>query len=183
MRDHTDRQEPSTALAQLPLLTPPRSAWPALDAALRRRRRPRAPWIAFAAAASFALATWLPGALAPPPAMPVAVPSRVATSPVSHDAERIRVLMAESAQLEAWIGWSRDEEVESAAAASLGLALQDRIERVDLLLARPDADPEALLPLWQERVLRLRQLAGLQSSEHLLAANGDAEAGQPVHAF
>jgi hypothetical protein len=91
--------------------------------------------------------------------------------------------MAESAQLEALLAWGHDEDVESGVTASLGSALQDRLESIDAMLARGDLDPDTVLPLWQERVLRLRQLAGLESTQQLLAANGEADRGQPVLAF
>lgn len=177
---HEDNANRSSAWSDLPLLQPPRSAWPGLEAVLEhRRRRTHALW--FAAAAVLAIAVLIPRVLhrsEPSQAMPT-----VASVGTLDDAARVAALMTESAQLEALVAWSREGEVESASAASLALALEERIERVDLLLSRPDADPAALLPLWQERVLRLRQLAGLQSSQHLLAANGETEAGQPVLAF
>ena len=167
---------PAPPWSELPLLAPPRSAWPGLDAELRRRRQHRLAWLAMAA--MLGLVALLPRLLTSPP-----TPQTIATAPGTDEAARIAALMAESAQLEALIAWSREESVESASAASLAMALEERVERVDLLLSRPEADPAAALPLWQERVLRLRQLAGLQSSEHLLAVNGESESGQPVLAF
>ena len=165
--------------SELALLAPPRSAWPALDAELTRRRHRRLSWLAMAAV--LAVVALLPRLLtSPPPQMS----SEVSVTASGEDENaHIATLMTESAQLEALIAWSREEDVESASAASLVMALEERVERVDLLLSRPDADPAAALPLWQERVLRLRQIAGLQSSQHLLAANGEAESGQPVLAF
>jgi hypothetical protein len=165
--------------SELPLLAPPHSAWPRLDAKLRRRRQRRLSWLAIAA--GLAVVALLPRVVTSPP--PEAAPEITSAVPETEDAARITTLMAESAQLEALIAWSREASVESASAASLGMAIEERVERVDLLLSRPDADPAAALPLWQERVLRLRQLAGLQSSQHLLAANGESEPGQPVLAF
>ena len=167
---------PAPPWSELPLLMPPRSAWPGLDAEFRRRRQRRLAWLAMAA--MLGLVALLPRLLTSPP-----TPQTIATAPGTDEAARIAALMAESAQLEALIAWSREEGVESASAASLAMALEERVERVDLLLSRPEADPAAALPLWQERVLRLRQLAGLQSSEHLLAVNGESESGQPVLAF
>jgi hypothetical protein len=170
---------PAPPWSDLPLLAPPRSAWPGLDAEFRRRRQRRLAWLAMAA--MLGLVAVVPRMLTSPPA-PVA-PEIIAAAPGTDESARIAALMAESAQLEALIAWSREEGVESASAASLAMALEERVERVDLLLSRPEADPAAALPLWQERVLRLRQLAGLQSSEHLLAVNGESESGQPVLAF
>lgn len=175
---------PRQALRELPLLSPPRSAWPALQASLDARTRPARPrWHWLAAAAVLAFAAALPGWLASPP---VPAPDLATLPPASaqpDEATALRALMAESAQLETLIAWSRAEPIESAVAAGLAAAVQGRIEHVDALLARADADPEAALPLWQERVLRLRQLAGLESTQQLLAANGDAGRGMPVMAF
>jgi hypothetical protein len=166
--------------SSLPLLAPPRSAWPGLQAELdRRTRRRRTTWLSLAAA--ILIAILLPRLMTSPPT-PVSA-SAVAPTAKSAEAAALGALMTESAQLEALIAWSRDEDVEAMSAASLAIALEERIERVDLLLSRPDADPAARVPLWQERVLRLRQLAGLHSAQHLLAANGDVEPGMPVLAF
>lgn len=162
----------------LPLLQPPRSAWPALESTLRRRRRVRLG--ACAAAAVLAIAALLPASLVPPRTPDPGLATHAAPA---VDTGAITALMAESARLEALVAWSREDQVEAASAASLGLALEDRIERIDLLLSGPDADPDAVLPLWQERVLRLRQLAALQSTQQLLAAHGEPEPGQPVLAF
>jgi hypothetical protein len=171
--------------SSLPLLSPPRSAWPEIEAELMRRERTRRRrWLMLAAAATLACAALVPRWIGV--SVPAAdTPAGVATTTSDSDPEAVemRALMDESAQLEVLVAWSRGQGVESASAASLGAALQERIQRVDLLLARPDADPDVLLPLWQERVLRLRQLAALQNSQHLLAANGDVEPGTPVLAF
>jgi hypothetical protein len=171
---------PAPPWSGLPLLSPPRSVWPQLqDSLASRARRRRWPWLALAA--GIVVALFLPQ-VSRPPSQPTAT-AVVAPVEAPDDSARLHALMTESAQLEALIAWSREEHVEVMSTASLGAALEERIERVDLLLARPDADPGARLPLWQERVLRLRQLAGLQSAEHLLAANGDTEPGTPVLAF
>jgi len=192
---------PHQALRDLPLVSPPRSAWPALQATLDSRAKPARPthkdvgsvgrrmerlrprWHWLAAAAMLALAAALPRWLATPPAPVPVVATMPAASVKPDEATALRALMAESAQLETLIAWSRAEPAESAVADGLAAAVQDRIEHVDALLARADADPEAALPLWQERVLRLRQLAGLESTQQLLAANGDADRGMPVMAF
>ena len=180
--DSTAGLTPQQALRDLPLLSPPRSAWPALQATLDARAKPARPrWHWLAAAAMLALAALLPRWIANPTAPEVATLPTASTPP--DEAAALHALMSESAQLETLIAWNRAEPVESAVAAGLAAAVQDRIEHVDALLARADADPEAALPLWQERVLRLRQLVGLESTQQLLAANGDADRGMPVLAF
>lgn len=180
--------EPGEALRALPLLNPPRDVWaelrPRLGAQPATPLRPRtSPWLAVAATLALALglARWLaPGAPAAP-AVPAAMPATDTPSPDS--AAELARLQGESAQLEAWIDWQQGDAVASGASASLGLAMQGRIAQIDLLLARADLAPEARLPLWQERVLRLRQLAGLDTTRQWLAARGDADTGVPVLAF
>jgi hypothetical protein len=183
MADASDSHPvPRLPFGGLPLLAPPRSAWPALQAALQTRRPRRArravPWLAAAAvlAAALLLPRWFAPAVAPEPGSgPVAA--------IAADAPELQALMAESAQLEALLAWGHDENVESGVTASLGSALQDRLEAIDALLSRADLEADTAVPLWQERVLRLRQLAGLESTQQLLAANGEADRGQPVLAF
>lgn len=182
MADAFDSQPvPRLPLAELPLLAPPRSAWPALQAELdaRRQRRARRMAAGFTAAAALAVALLAPRWFAPEPPTET---SRhlVAAAP---DSAELHALMAESAQLEALLAWGHDEDVESGVTASLGSALQDRLEAIDAMLAHGELDADTILPLWQERVLRLRQLAGLESTQQLLAANGEADRGQPVLAF
>lgn len=173
------------ALQALPLLAPPHDAWPRLRAKLpRTRRRPHAGW--FALAAALALAMLLPRWLAPTTApalhdgMPTAHSHGDYADPRDPDLEQ---LMLESAQLETLLALTGSAPVESAIAASLGDALRTRIGHIDALLARDELDPDARLPLWQERVLRLRELAGIENTQLLLAANGDAGQGVPVLAF
>jgi hypothetical protein len=172
---------PDLTLRDLPLLTPPRSAWPQLQAQLQSRRRvPRRALFAFAAAAALACALLLPRWTVPPDVAPPAV----ATQPAAPDAAgELRALQQESAQLEALIAWSRNDAVADGTLDALADGLQQRVATLDGLLARDDLDPEAALPLWQERVLRLRQWADLETTQQLLAANGDADPGAPVLAF
>src|SRR5688572_12399002 len=116
---------PRLPLAELPLLTPPRSAWPVLQAALEARRPRRArramPWLAAAAvlAAALLVPRWFTPSIAPEQRIE---PLAAATS----EASELQALMAESAQLEALLAWGHDEDVESGITASLGSALQDR---------------------------------------------------------
>jgi hypothetical protein len=186
MPDDFDRSpgiEPGAALRALPPLTPPHDAWLRLRARLPERRARMHPgW--YALAATLLLALLLPAWLAPTstPAPPQTAAQDPGAAAGGANAN-LQQLMLESAQLEAFVSFSRDEQVESATAASLAVALQSRIEHIDALLARSDLNPSARLPLWQERVLRLRELAGLESTQQLLAANGDADQGVPVLAF
>lgn len=174
---------PDITLRDLPLLTPPRSAWPQLQAQLQARRSavPRRALFAFAAAAALACALLLPRWLT----SPAPVPASIAVQPSAADpaGAELQALQQESAQLEALIAWSRNDAVAVGSLDTLSDGLQQRVATIDGLLARGDLDPEAALPLWQERVLRLRQWADLETTQQLLAANGDADPGAPVLAF
>ena len=170
------------SLRDLPLLTPPRSAWPALEAALAPRRPavPRRAVFAFAAAAALACALLLPRWMTTPEVPNAALAQQPAPSPAAAELKR---LQQESAHLEGMIAWSRDDTVALGSFDSLADGLEERVAAIDGLLARDDLDPEAALPLWQERVLRLRQWLDLETTQQLLAANGDADPGAPVLAF
>ena len=172
---------PDLTLRDLPLLSPPRSAWPALDAALAPRRAPvaRRALLALAAAAALACVFLLPRN-APLPASPPPPAGTLAASAASSELQR---LQQESAHLEGMIAWSRNDAVTSGSFDTLSDGLEERVAAIDGLLARDDLDPEAALPLWQERVLRLRQWLDLETTQQLLAANGDADPGAPVLAF
>ena len=168
-------------LRDLPLMAPPRSAWPALQAKLeaqRPARRARRALFAFAAAAALACAALLPRWMAPPAPEPAPVAAVAAPAP-----SELQGLQQESAQLETLIAWSRNDAVELGSMGTLSDAVEQRVATIDALLARDDLDPEAALPLWQERVLRLRQLLDFETTQQLLAANGDADPGAPVLAF
>jgi hypothetical protein len=183
-----DDRELAQALRSLPLLQPPRSAWPALQAKLpvrRIARTRRAAWLALAASIAMlaALPSWLANpVVAPPPAQ--SVPVAGAGARVEADASSaISLLMRESSQLEQWIAWSPSGTVDSGPNASLVSGLSERVQQIDALLERADLDTDASLPLWQERVLRLRQMAHIENTDQLMAARGESDAGLPVLAF
>jgi hypothetical protein len=182
---------PREALRGLPLASPPRPAWSEIAARLPvtatpTRRRSTRRWLALAATLALALALpmWRGGNVVAPPqvAVDASTPnSNSSTSPVAG--EELDTLLRESAQLEAWVAWSSAQGGETGASASVELDVRDRIAAIDALLSRPALDPAAQLPLWQERVLRLRQLAGLHNTRQLLAANGDGGDAAPVTVF
>ncbi|MBB5208812.1 hypothetical protein [Chiayiivirga flava] len=178
---------PAQALRALPLATPPRSAWPAiaaqLPAAARAAPRPRMMrWAALAAALAVlcALPLWRDGTPTDPVRPTTPVLTEAGTGPIS---DPLDALLRESAQLEAWLAWSGNLASESGASVSVELDVRDRIATIDALLGRPDLDPAAQLPLLQERLVRLRQLAGLHNTRQLLAANGDEAMAAPVAVF
>jgi|SRR5690606_20171816 len=186
------------AVQRAPLETPPRSAWPQLQAELARggrggrvRSARRRHW--WAAAATLLLAASLPALLRnPPPATQDATAVTTtsgATTGISIDAassdvaEELATLRRESAALEAWLAASHDDTVISATGDGLRLALNARVQYVDALIGDPQTGRDTQLSLWRERVLLLRRLASIESSQQLLAVNGDAEGSQLVMAF
>lgn len=195
----TDRATPEpvdvgTALRALPLQMPPRSVWPHVAAQLQppvaeapravrgSRRMPRR-WLALAA--MLALALVLPRWLSlPTNDGSLAGTDPAATSaPITAPGDDLDTLLRESAQLEAWIAWTGTPARDAGGSASLALDLHDRIAVIDTLLASSDLDPAAQQPLLQERLLRLRELAGLQNTRQLLAAHGDEAQVLPVTVF
>jgi hypothetical protein len=154
------------ALSRLPLATPDHSAWPALAARLQAKQRPRRRW-PYTLAAAALLATIMLPRMAPPDAAPQAT----ATNAGSSSEAELSALMTESARLERLVAAASDDGASSASAAALSLALEERLRALDRELAVSD-DSGRQLPLWQQRVDLLRDVARLQTSRHYLAAQG-----------
>lgn len=89
-------------------------------------------------------------------------------------------LHAEAAQLEALIALARDDRVESATASVLADDLDMRIGLIDAALAEPGLSAPRRAALWQQRVSTLRDMAGMESTERWLAANGTTSLGALV---
>jgi hypothetical protein len=168
------------AFAALPMEAPERSAWPLLEQrilASQPRRTPRWPF-ALAAAAVLALAAVMPGLL-----------DRSATAPETpfvaavENPDPLSALMAESAQLELFIGAATTDAMASASGTLVSLAFEDRLQRVDSALSDPalgDGDRELL---WQQRVSLLREYAGVQGTRQWLAAQGATLDGAVVSTY
>lgn len=166
-----DAIPPAAALRALPLQSPPRSAWPALAAALAsgKQRPPRYwPW---ALAASLALAVGSAGTLRTAPEAMMA-PTASAVAPM-------RELLLESAQLEALIARSSDVST-SAPLMALSTDLEDQLALIDAQLGDPALNANSRLPLWQQRVRLLRELAGLQATQQWLATRGEQSAADAL---
>lgn len=82
-------------------------------------------------------------------------------------------LYTEAAQLEALVALARDDRVASASGAVLTGELGARIGVIDALLAQPGLSSDERASLWRQRVATLRQLAGVESTERWLAAQGE----------
>lgn len=86
---------------------------------------------------------------------------------------QLQRLYAESAQLEALVSMARDDRVASGAAAALTSAYDAQVASIDAALRQADSDATQRTALWQQRVDALRQLAGFESTQRVLAAQGE----------
>ncbi len=148
------------------------------------RRGPRL--LAMAAVMALAaLMVGLPDAWKAPPASPVlsAVVSVAGANPdlataavpaeTGDDNSQTETLMAESARLQSVLSWTassgRDAET-----LALELALVDRMQWIDYLLADPEATAATREVLWRERVELLTQRVALTQRDSLIAASDAA---------
>ncbi len=160
------------AFAALPLEAPAAQGWARIAARLDARRRPAWPvWLATAAALALAVGLpWKFGHDRQPQ-----LPSVTSTEPTALEA-----LHAESAQLEALVAYARDERVASASALAVAGELDTRIGTIDAALRQPQLPAAQQLELWQQRVDALRALAGFESTQRWLAAQGERYDGALV---
>jgi hypothetical protein len=101
--------------------------------------------------------------------------SHTRRAPAKTAADPLPELYSESAQLEALLAVARDDRVSSAGAALLSDELDAQVAAVDASLARPGLDGGERLRLWQARVDALRQAAGFESTQRLLASQGRSD--------
>lgn len=154
-RDRLDQRR--ARLRALPPLRPPRDHWPAVRARARQERQARRLRYAglggLLLAASVALAVVVGGGRAGLP-QPVAAPDREALA-AEH---RLEDMMRRSQALEAAISaYDPDARVIDGRTGMIAAGLEDRIAEIDrrlqaVRLEAPDGRPDAVLPLWQERV-------------------------------
>jgi hypothetical protein len=101
--------------------------------------------------------------------------SAAPTKPAPTKPAPLDDLYAESAQLEALLTLARDDRVSSAGAALLSDELDAQVAAIDASLAQSDLDDDERLRLWQARVDALRQAAGFESTQRLLASQGRSD--------
>jgi len=162
------------AFAALPPETPPSDGWQQLSARLPARRRTPA-WMGFAAAAALVVIVVAPWERDEPARAPAKDGIATSAAP-TPGTTRLQDLYAESARLEALLSVARDDRVANASAAMLSSELDARVAAIDATLARPDLADGERLQLWQARVEALRQAAGFESTQRLLASQGRSDA-------
>jgi hypothetical protein len=91
-------------------------------------------------------------------------------TPATDELER---LYAESAQLEALLTLARDERVSSGTAAALSSDFDAQVAGIDEELVQPGISRDRRVQLWRERVDALRQVTAFESTQRLLAAQGE----------
>ena len=103
--------------------------------------------------------------------------------PASADEAALATLYAQSAQLEALVARMQDDSFATGPAAVLAGELENRVALIDASLAQPELATAQRAALWRERVDALRQLADFESTQRLLAAEGERYDGQLVAVY
>jgi hypothetical protein len=155
------------ALAGLPQDAPSRSAWPAMAARLANKRAPRRRWPLALAASLLALAL-LPRGGDPGGSEATADAAKASQA---EQKQQLAALMSESARLERLIDAASDQGASSGTATAVSLALEDKLSALD---ANLETNPDAAqtLPLWQQRVELMRNIAAIEASRRYLASEG-----------
>ena len=97
------------------------------------------------------------------------------SEPAQPDQGELDSLYAESARLEALLSVARDERVASASAALISDHYDDQVSNIDAALMQPSLTDRQRNGLWRERVATLRQQAGFESTQRVLAAYGQRD--------
>lgn len=180
-RSTADLEPPQrlTTDAQAPTRQRPPSTLPADHAPSRAVASAPAPAEETASAATSQRRPRPAGTTAAPAGRAVAATVSPAAASVTQDDALLR-LQRESAQLETLVAMARDDRVSSAAATVMSSQLEGHIALIDLALADGSLPEAQRRQLWQQRVEALRELAGLESTQRWLAANGEAYDGALV---
>ncbi len=107
---------------------------------------------------------------------PTGAAQAATTGGAAPGAQPLDALYVESARLETLLALARDERVATASAALLSAELDAQVAAIDVRLAQPGLDDAQRTALWQARVDALRQAAGFESTQRVLASQGDGGA-------
>lgn len=186
-RNASSRDMPATAITAVPAPDSTAGRIASIPATAPRRAQDRPTRLA-AGATSAAIDTLATNA---PTATQSATTSTVATAPATLETASIAAtalastdgearllrelgeLQAESAQLEALVALTRDEQVGSASATVMSSELDERVRLIDATLIAGSLPAAQRLSLWQQRVGALRTLAGVESTQRWFAARGE----------
>ncbi|MGJ7904564.1 hypothetical protein [Lysobacter sp. 1R34A] len=176
--DPSSSEIPATAITPAPAPSPTTDRIAATPAPRRVQGRPmRSPTPDSAAPDSTAsqLAA-IPPEVTAPASPDTASTAATALASIDDEAGLLRELgdlQAESAQLEALVAATRDEQVGSAAATVMSSELDERVRLIDATLTAGSLPAAQRLALWQQRVGALRTLAGVESTQRWFAARGE----------
>ena len=106
--------------------------------------------------------------------------AEAAVDPGTERTDTLMQLQAESARLEALVAMTRDDRVGSAAATVMSAQLDQRIGLIDAGLTQNALPLDQREALWRERVQTLRDLAGVETTQLWLAAQGERYDGALV---
>ncbi|MBD9479454.1 hypothetical protein [Pseudoxanthomonas sp. PXM02] len=110
----------------------------------------------------------------PTPSPPIVLTAASASRSVGRARDaRLDALYGESARLEAVLAQLPDSGVTDAASIAVATGLQDQVAHIDVALSQPALPIDARTALWQERVDTLRQLTGVEATQHWNVAFGD----------
>ena len=114
---------------------------------------------------SLLIAAALSGATAQA-AEPAAAPAAKPAAPTAQQ-------QAARAEIDRLVDAAGDEGASSGTAVAVRLSLEDSLRGVDAQLASA-TDIARQLPLWQQRVDLMRDVAAIEASRHYLASQGDS---------
>lgn len=131
-------------------------------------------------------ATVIPSEIATPPQVAHVSPLRRAVAPpapaaTTAEPARLDALYTESARLEAVLAQLPDSGAGNVAALAFSADLQDQVSHIDLALSQPALPAATRTALWEERVDTLRQLTGVQATQHWQVAVNDAAADTAIY--
>ena len=155
------------ALAALPHDAPSHSAWPAMSTRLAHKRAPQRRWPLALAASLLALAL-LPRGSEPGHSEAVVDASQPSQA---EQKQQLAALMSESARLERLIDAASDQGASSGTSTAVSLALEDKLSALDANL-EANRDAAQTLPLWQQRIELMRNIAAIEASRRYLASEG-----------
>ena len=127
----------------------------------------------------------IPSESATPPPVAHASPLRQAVArpltAATVEPARLDALYTESARLEAVLAQLPESGAGNVAALAVSADLQEQVSQIDLALSQPALAAATRTALWEERVDTLRQLTGVQATQHWQVALNDAATDTAIY--